>query len=245
MSRRVLVVEDEPAIAETIVYALRTEHFEVKHSSRGEEALAACAAEAWDCVILDVGLPDISGFDVCRELRRSSQVPVIFLTARDGEIDRVLGLELGGDDYVAKPFSPRELVARVRAILRRSVAGRPELANAGPAVQQPTAQAVEPIVPALQHDEWRKTILCYGQPMELSRNEYHLLLTLLQQPGRVFSREQLLEVAWPDPGAVTDRTVDAHIRLLRAKLRERLGEEYDPIETRRGLGYALREDAVA
>jgi two-component system, OmpR family, catabolic regulation response regulator CreB len=237
MTRRVLVVEDEPAIAETLLYALRTEHFEVKHCSRGEEALAACQVELWDCIILDVGLPDISGFDVCRELRRSSQVPVIFLTARDGEIDRVLGLELGGDDYVPKPFSPRELVARVRAILRRAGARQEEAGSAAP-----VATAT---VPALQHDEWRKTILCYGQPMELSRNEYHLLLTLLQQPGRVFSREQLLEVAWPDPGAVTDRTVDAHIRLLRAKLREHLGEEYDPIETRRGLGYALREDAVA
>jgi two-component system, OmpR family, catabolic regulation response regulator CreB len=239
MTRRVLVVEDEPAIAETILYALRTEHFEVQHCSMGEDALAHCTASSWDCIILDVGLPDISGFDVCRELRRSSQVPVIFLTARDGEIDRVLGLELGGDDYVPKPFSPRELVARVRAVLRRS--GQNTTQSPEPADKSVTSASV----PALQHDEWRKTILCFGEALELSRNEYHLLLTLLQHPGRVFSREQLLEVAWPDPGAVTDRTVDAHIRLLRAKLRERLGTDYDPIETRRGLGYALREDAVA
>jgi two-component system, OmpR family, catabolic regulation response regulator CreB len=237
MSRRVLVVEDEPTIAETIVYALQTEHFQVAHCSRGEEALQSCAVEEWDCIILDVGLPDISGFDVCRELRKTSQTPVIFLTARDGEIDRVLGLELGGDDYVPKPFSPRELVARVRAILRRA-------GNAAPVAERLCADEVEQATPALQHDEWRKTILCYGHPLELSRNEYHLLLTLLQQPGRVFSREQLLESAWPDPAAVTDRTVDAHVRLLRAKLRERV-ENFDPIETRRGLGYALKEDAVA
>jgi two-component system catabolic regulation response regulator CreB len=241
MLRRVLVVEDELTIAETILYALRTEHFEVEHCVTGREALLRCEAEAWDCLVLDVGLPDISGFDVCLQLRKTKSTPVVFLTARDGEIDRVLGLELGGDDYVAKPFSPRELVARVRAILRRSC-------NAPP-VSMPLSESTESTedepcnMPALLHDEWRKSILCYGQVLDLSRNEYHLLLTLLQQPGRVFSREQLLEIAWPDPGSVTDRTVDAHVRLLRAKLRE-INADFDPIETRRGLGYALKEEAV-
>ena len=232
MQRRVLVVEDEPSIADTLVYALRTEHFDVMHCGTGTEALKAVQHSTFDCLILDVGLPDISGFDVCRQLRRHSQVPVIFLTARDGEIDRVLGLELGGDDYVLKPFSPRELVARVRAILRRA---------------QPTATATAVEAPAakpeaLMHDDRRKVILCHGHALDLARNEYHLLLALMQHPGRVLSRDQLLEIAWPDPGAVTDRTVDAHVKSVRAKI-QIVAPGFDPIETRRGLGYALKEDA--
>ncbi len=232
MQRRVLVVEDEPSIAETILYALRTEHFDAVHKETGTEALDALRSEVFDCVVLDVGLPDISGFDVCRQLRLYSTVPVIFLTARDGELDRVLGLELGGDDYVPKPFSPRELAARVRAILRRS---QPAVAgSAAPVESSPSAQS-------LLHDDRRKVITCRGTVLDLSRNEYHLLLSLLQNPGRVFTREQLLAHAWPDPGAVTDRTVDAHIRSVRAKIRD-AAPDFDPIETRRGLGYALKEE---
>lgn len=228
MHRRVLVVEDEPSIAETILYALRTEHFEAEHCETGADALQALKTGCFDCVILDVGLPDISGFDVCQQLRLHSQVPVIFLTARDGEIDRVLGLEIGGDDYVAKPFSPRELVARVRAIMRR--------AQTAPVATAPAAAAA----PVLSHDDKRKIIHCHGKALDLSRNEYQLLLTLMLNPGRVLSREQLLGLAWPDPGSVTDRTVDAHIKSLRAKIREAV-PECDPIETRRGMGYALKE----
>jgi two-component system catabolic regulation response regulator CreB len=240
MLRRILVVEDEPSIAETILYALRTEHFEAQHCETGGDAVNVLAKEAFDCVILDVGLPDISGFDVCRRVREHSQVPVIFLTARDGEIDRVLGLELGGDDYVPKPFSPRELVARVRAILRRANANGAAAPLASSAAKP--AEAGKPA--ALIHDDRRKVIHCHGIALDLSRNEYALLLTLLRHPGRVFSRDELLELAWPDPGAVTDRTVDAHIKSVRAKIRE-ANPDYDPIETRRGLGYALREDALA
>jgi two-component system catabolic regulation response regulator CreB len=232
MQRRVLVVEDEPSIADTIVYALQREHFDVTHCGTGSDALGTIQQSAFDCLILDVGLPDISGFDVCRQLRQHSQVPVIFLTARDGEIDRVLGLELGGDDYVSKPFSPRELVARVRAILRRA---QPN-GNALPQGTTPGRPA------ALAHDDRRKVILCHGNALDLARNEYHLLLALLQHPGRVFTREQLLEIAWPDPGAVTDRTVDAHVKSVRAKI-QTVAPGFDPIETRRGLGYALKEDA--
>lgn len=229
MQRRVLVVEDEPSIADTLVYALRTEHFDVTHCGTGTDALETIQRSAFDCLILDVGLPDISGFDVCRRLRQHSQVPVIFLTARDGEIDRVLGLELGGDDYVLKPFSPRELVARVRAILRRAAPA--EARNAKPETAS-----------KLAHDNRRKVILCHGHALDLARNEYHLLLALMQYPGRVLSRDQLLEIAWPDPGAVTDRTVDAHVKSVRAKI-QIVAPGFDPIETRRGLGYALKEDA--
>lgn len=232
MSRRVLVVEDEPSIAETIWYALRTEGFEVSDAATGGEALAKLAATAFDCVILDVGLPDMSGFDVCRTLRQTSAVPILFLTARDGEIDRIVGLELGADDYVSKPFSPRELAARVRAILRRANGNGHHGNGAAPAAPAAAASS-------LDHDEHRKIIRCGGQPLDLSRNEYHLLLALMRHPGRVLTRDQLMDMAWQDPGAASDRTVDAHIKSVRSKIRA-LAPEFDPIETRRGLGYALR-----
>jgi two-component system catabolic regulation response regulator CreB len=232
MSRRVLVVEDEPSIAETIWYALRTEGFEVSDAATGGDALAKLASETFDCLILDVGLPDMSGFDVCRTLRQSSSVPILFLTARDGEIDRIVGLELGADDYVAKPFSPRELAARVRAILRRTNGNTLNHAN--------TAPNPPPGTTTLDHDPLRKVIRCAGQSLDLSRNEYHLLLALMKNPGRVLTRDQLMDLAWQDPGTASDRTVDAHIKSVRSKIRA-LAPDFDPIETRRGLGYALRE----
>jgi two-component system catabolic regulation response regulator CreB len=232
MSRRVLVVEDEPSIAETIWYALRTEGFEVSDAATGGDALAKLASESFDCLILDVGLPDMSGFDVCRTLRQSSSVPILFLTARDGEIDRIVGLELGADDYVAKPFSPRELAARVRAILRRT--------NGNTLNHSNTAPNPPPGTTTLDHDPLRKVIRCAGQSLDLSRNEYHLLLALMKNPGRVLTRDQLMDLAWQDPGTASDRTVDAHIKSVRSKIRA-LTPDFDPIETRRGLGYALRE----
>ena len=239
MTRRVLVVEDEPSIAETIWYALRTEGFEVTAAATGEEALKSMSSQGFDCVILDVGLPDMNGFEVCRQARLASQVPILFLTARDGEIDRVVGLELGADDYVSKPFSPRELAARVRAILRR-VQGNGH-SHIAPASAPPANAAT---AKRLDHDPSRRLIRCDGKALDLSRNEYHLLLAFLRHPGRVLTRDQLMELAWPDPGAASDRTVDAHVKSVRSKIRA-LAPEFDPIETRRGLGYALREDAAA
>jgi two-component system, OmpR family, catabolic regulation response regulator CreB len=227
---RVLLVEDEPAIADTLIYALTTECFEVTHALTGSDALAAFDREPHDFAILDIGLPDMTGLDVCRRLREISNIPVLFLTARDGEVDRILGLELGGDDYVTKPFSPREIAARVRAILRRT-AGPPSPA---PAPATPAAPDL-----ALHHDAPAMRIRCHGQVLDLTAHEYKLLLVLLARPGRVFTRDQLLDHAWEDPGAVTDRTIDAHIKSIRAKLRlARPGAE-DLIQTRRGLGYAL------
>jgi two-component system catabolic regulation response regulator CreB len=223
---RVLLVEDEPAIADTLVYALETECFEVVHALTGTDALAAAGREAFDFAILDIGLPDMTGLDVCRRLREISSIPVLFLTARDSEVDRILGLELGGDDYVTKPFSPREIVARVRAILRRSQA-RTAL---------PPASGNPQI---LHHDTAAMRIHCHGELLDLTAHEYKLLLVLLGKPGRVFTRDQLLEHAWQDPGAVTDRTIDAHVKSIRAKLRAvRVGAE-ELIQTRRGLGYLL------
>ena len=224
----ILIVEDEPPIAETMVYALQTEGFAALWKTTGREALAVLAEQEVALVVLDVGLPDINGFDLCREIRRQRKVPVIFLTARSGEVDRVVGLELGGDDYMTKPFSPRELTARVRAVLRRSNGE----GGAAPA----------PVSAVWQHDEARCRISYRARPLELTRNEYRLLRTLLAQPGRVFSRDQLMEAAWEDPGAALDRTVDAHIKLLRAKLRA-VAPDADPLVTHRGLGYSLREES--
>lgn len=228
--RTILLVEDEPAIADTILYALRTEGFEPIWKTSGRDALMVAESTDLALVVLDVGLPDQSGFDVCRELQRRRPVPVIFLTARGGEVDRVVGLELGADDYLAKPFSPRELTARIRAVLRRTQAGA---ANG----QVPAAPARD-----WQHDAARCRISYRGVALELTRNEYRLLGALLAAPGRVFSREQLLVAAWDDPGAALDRTVDAHVKSVRAKLRA-AAPDADPIETHRGLGYSLREDA--
>ena len=219
----ILVVEDEAAIAETIVYALQTEGFTALWKTTGREALAVLAREPVALVVLDVGLPDMSGFDVCREIQRRGQLPVIFLTARSSEVDKIVGLELGADDYLAKPFSPRELTARIRAVLRRSNGNAGAAAPAG-----------------WSHDEAKCRISFQGQALDLTRNEYRLLGALLAAPGRVFSREQLMTAAWDDPGASFDRTVDAHIKMLRAKLRA-AAPEADPIVTHRGLGYSLRE----
>jgi two-component system catabolic regulation response regulator CreB len=223
---RILVVEDEPGIADTLVYALRTDGFDPQVAGTGAAALETLRAQAPALAILDVGLPDMNGFELYRRLREFSEVPVMFLTARTDEIDRVVGLELGADDYVAKPFSPRELVARVRGILRRTT--RP----AAPAAPK-----------AFDIDEGRRRIRFYGEPLELSRYEYGLLKTLVEHPGHVFSRETLLDKVWDD-GDSLDRTVDAHVKTLRAKLKA-VAPGLDPIRTHRGSGYALAEGLPA
>lgn len=221
----VLLVEDEPAIADTLVYALETECFAVTHALTGSDALAAVRSGNFDLAILDIGLPDMTGLEVCRRLREISPIPVLFLTARDGELDRILGLELGGDDYVTKPFSPREIAARVRAILRRA---------------NHETHATTPAPPGvLAHDPAAMRIHCAGRQLDLTAHEYKLLLVLMEHPGRVFTRDQLLDQAWQDPGAVTDRTVDAHIKSIRSKLHVASAGAENLIETRRGLGYSL------
>ena len=225
----ILIVEDEPAIADTVLYALRSEGLEAEHCLLGREVVPRVRAGGVDVVVLDVGLPDRSGFDVCRELRSASEawvseVPVIFLTARNEEIDRVLGLELGADDYMAKPFSPRELVARVRARLRRNQAGH--------AVTEQAAHG------EFEIDRDGHRIRFRGRPLELTRYEYMLLAALLQRPGAILSRAQLMDRGWDSDADSADRTVDTHIKTLRAKLRA-AGAEADPIRTHRGLGYAL------
>jgi two-component system, OmpR family, catabolic regulation response regulator CreB len=230
MKPRILIVEDEPGIADTLQYALRTDGFEPAWAATGEDALAQMRTQLPSLVVLDVGLPDINGFELFKRLRELGDVPVVFLTARNDEIDRVVGLELGADDYVPKPFSPRELVARVRSILRRAA----KTASAAPAA------AVLPI----QIDDGRRQIRFYGKPLELSRYEYGLLKTLASRPGHVFTRDVLLERVWDDPGESLDRTVDAHVKTLRAKMKA-IAPGLDPIRTHRGTGYALAEDLPA
>lgn len=231
--QNILVVEDEPSIRENIVYALETEGFAVAGCGTCGEALARMAGGVFDIVLLDVGLPDGSGFEVCKSIRAASGVPVIFLTARSGELDRVVGLEIGGDDYVVKPFSPRELVARVRAVLRRAPSPTPHAPQANPGAA-PSSRS------ALVVDEDRCQAVYYGAPVALSRYEFRMLKALARHPGRVFSREQLMEHASDEPAAAMERTIDTHIKTLRSRLRE-VRSDVEPIITHRGLGYALLE----
>jgi two-component system, OmpR family, catabolic regulation response regulator CreB len=237
MRSKILLVEDEPSIADNIVYALKTEGFEVVWCPTAEKALAAFGNGDFQLVILDVGLPDINGFDVCKRLRSTSAVPIIFVTARKDEIDRVVGLEIGADDYVVKPFSPRELSARVRAVLRRAHPA---------AVASPETDSPTPAPSLLDRgssdlfavDEDCMEIRYKGSPLQLSRYEYRLLKVLLDRPGKVFSRDELMERVWDEPGSSLDRTVDAHIKTIRAKLHA-VCPDSDPIRTYRGVGYAL------
>ena len=219
----ILLAEDETAIADTVLYALRAEGFTAEHVLLGGSVLPRLKQGGVDLVILDVGLPDRSGFEVCRELRTTSAVPVVFLTARTDEIDRVLGLELGADDYMAKPFSPRELVARVRARLRRHEGGE-------------TQRRGRFEVDAVAH-----RIRYAGHWLDMTRYEHALLHELLRRPGAILSRAQLLDRAWEDALESGERTVDTHVKTLRAKLRA-LDPARDPIRTHRGLGYSIDVD---
>ena len=217
---RILLVEDEAAIADTVVYALQADGHDVVHCLTGGEALREARRSHFELAVLDVGLPDINGFALCRELRHGRELPVIFLTAQGAEADRLLGFELGADDYIAKPFSPRELVARVRVALRR---------GSTPATAAPRR---------FEHDAEGRRIRYCGQMLDLTRYEYGLLAAMLQRPGAVLSRAQLMDRVWGEALDSGDRTVDTHVKTLRAKLHEIDGEA-DPIHTHRGLGYSL------
>lgn len=232
---RILIVEDEPSIADNLLYSLESEGFSAVVCNTGAAALAALKAEEFTLVVLDVGLPDTTGFEVCKRLRLTTDTPVIFLTARASELDRVVGLEIGGDDYVCKPFSPRELTARVRAVLRRFNGNGHHATSVAPSSEAETPQA-QPVVV----DEERCQISYFGAVLPLSRYEFRLLKTMAKYPGRVFSRAQLMEHASDEPEAAMERTVDAHVKTLRAKMKA-VREDMEPIITHRGLGYSLAE----
>lgn len=231
----VLIVDDEPAIAEALAYTLTQEGFSVECCELGNHALTRCAAGGVDFVVLDVGLPDMTGFDVCRELRRRADVPILFLTARADEVDRIVGLELGGDDYVTKPFSPREVASRIRAISRRA---RTEPKTYGSVQARPAPLENTPEkATGFVVDTDGQRIAYRDQWLNLTRYEYLLLALLLERPGRILSRAQIMDTVWQDGGESLERTVDTHIKTLRSKLRR--VHDGEVIVTHRGLGYSL------
>lgn len=224
---RILLIDDDPHIRDVVRFALSREGFAVSEAENGAEGLDAAQRDRPDLIVLDVMMPEMDGTEVCRRLRRTSQVPVIFLSSRDEEIDRVLGLELGGDDYISKPFSPRELVARVKAVLRRLEPREPAAAPAG----------------ELRHGLLRLDLegfRAYWADAEvvLTVTEFGLLRTLAERPAKVFSRDALMDGAYGSDRYVSDRTVDSHIRRVRAKFQAVGGE---PVETVHGVGYKLSD----
>jgi two-component system catabolic regulation response regulator CreB len=225
----ILILEDEPSIAESLVFVLQAESFSTHWETLASKALDYTKAQQVDLIIMDVGLPDMTGFEACKLLRKFSEVPVMFLTARGDELDRVIGLEIGADDYVVKPFSPREVAARVKAILKRM---RPVVVAAEPASGSPREFVI---------DAERKTIHYHQQLLQLTRFEFCLLQTLIEQPGRVFSRDRLLNALGVAADAGYDRSIDGHIKTLRAKLRA-VNADADPIKTQRGFGYSYQSE---
>jgi two-component system OmpR family response regulator len=220
---RILIVDDDPAIREVVRFALARAGFDTIEAADGRAALVRFADSTPDLVVLDVMLPELDGTEVCRAIRRDSAVPVLFLSSRDDEVDRVVGLEIGGDDYLTKPFSPRELVARVRAILRRGVAP----VASSEAVLRHGRLALDPHAVRATWD---------GAAVPLTATEFGLLRTLLRHPGRVFTRDALMDGAYAVERIVNDRTIDSHIRRLRAKFAAVGGT---PVETMPGFGYRL------
>jgi two-component system OmpR family response regulator len=228
MPRTILVVDDDSHIRQLIVFALGKAGLDTLEAEDGEQALDIAADRAVDLVILDINMPRMDGLDVCRRLRASSDVPILFLSSRDDEIDRVIGIELGADDYVVKPFSPRELVARVGAILRRSASKPPQVAEAG-------ASEIRHGKLSLDLDGWQAR--WNGEEVPLTVTEFGLLKTLAAMPSRVFSRDSIIDRLHGPGFALTDRTIDSHVRNLRAKFASAGGT--DIIETRPGIGYRL------
>ncbi|MBM3123472.1 MAG: response regulator transcription factor [Chloroflexi bacterium] len=226
MPQRILVVDDEPAVTDLLAYNLRKAHFEISIASDGRAALRLAGEFNPDLILLDLMIPEVDGLDVCRELRKSNNVPIIMITARGEETDRVVGLELGADDYVTKPFSVRELMARVKAVLRRV---------------ENKASGSSTILSAeggLRMDVERREVIVNDAPLELTRLEFDLLHRLLINPGRVLTRERLLEQAWGYDFVGDTRAVDSAVKRLRAKLRA-ASPQADCIESVRGLGYRI------
>jgi DNA-binding response OmpR family regulator len=224
----ILLVDDEESVQKLLTYPLERDGYRVVQARDGDEALTRFAAESVDLVVLDVMLPKVDGLEVCKQLRARSMVPIVMLTARDDELDKVLGLELGADDYITKPFSIREFRSRVRALLRRAAAPR----------HQPDEQAIQ--LEGLRIDPARRTVELDGAAVQLTYVEFELLRTMATRPGRVFSRQALLEAVWGGSEYREPRTIDVHVRHLREKL------ESDPREpqfilTVRGVGYRFRE----
>jgi two-component system OmpR family response regulator len=226
LTHRILIVDDDLHIREVIRVALRKAGMTVSEAKDGREALTRFTGDRPDLIILDIGMPEFDGLDVCREIRKTSDVPILFLSARDDEIDRVLGLEIGGDDYVTKPFSPRELVARVNVILRRMASRGPDARGAAELSQG-----------RLSVDPEQHVAEFAGTPLRLTAIEFGILRAFLTRPAVVFSREQIMNAAYQLNIQVSDRTIDSHIRNIRAKLSAVNCENV--IETIHGVGFKL------
>ncbi|AHE56895.1 response regulator transcription factor [Sphingomonas sanxanigenens] len=227
MPRTILIADDDPHIRQLLAFALAKAGLDTCEAEDGEATLAQVAAHAPDLVVLDINMPRMDGLEVCRRLRASGEIPILFLSSRDDEIDRVLGIELGADDYVVKPFSPREVVARVMAILRRTAARPP--------VMEDGAQPIRHGLLLLDVEGWRADWA--GGEVPLTVTEFALLRTLATMPAKVFSRDAIIDRLHGPGFAITDRTIDSHVRNLRAKFARAGG--HDLIETRAGIGYRL------
>lgn len=231
--KQILCVEDDAAILMPLRYALEREEWQVTWANTGSQAITFVQQQTFDFIILDVGLPDINGFDVCKKIRQFNHTPLLFLTARDDEIDRIVGLEIGADDYCTKPFSSREIVSRIKAIWRRMDI-QSQLQPA-----QNTIETQTTIVKTWQCIDESLQIHYQGSALQLTRYEYRLLKLLIDHPEQVFSRQQLMDHIWEHPEHSLERTVDTHIKSLRQKLKY-ISAEHDPITTHRGFGYSLK-----
>ena len=225
----ILIVDDEPSILDLLTYNLEKEHFKVLAARDGAQALNLAAENRPDLIILDLMLPEVDGLEVCRRLRKEGDIPIIMLTARDEEIDRVVGLELGADDYMVKPFSVRELLARVRNVLRRTMAKR-------------TEDSGRLSLGSIFMDTSRHEVTCAGSLLELSALEFNLLETFLRHSSQALTREQLLSQVWGYDYPGDTRTVDSAVKRLRAKFQQFLPDWENPIQTLRGVGYKFSVD---
>jgi DNA-binding response OmpR family regulator len=226
---RILLVDDEQSVQKLLAYPLRKEGYEVVPAMDGQEALERCRGQSFDLIVLDVMLPKLDGYDVCRQIRAQSSVPIIMLTAKAEEFDKVLGLELGADDYITKPFSMREFRSRVKAVLRRSE------------IQREEQHEEEPLeAEGLRIDFVKRTVEIRGESVRLTYVEFEILSILARNPGRVFSRTMLLDRLWGDSAFRDPRTIDVHIRHLREKV-ERDPKEPEFLFTVRGVGYHFRD----
>ena len=231
--KQILCVEDDAAIIMPLRYALEREDWQVTWANTGMSAIQQVEQNYFDFIILDVGLPDLNGFEVCKKIRTFNHTPLLFLTARDDEIDRIVGLEIGADDYCAKPFSSREIVSRIKAIWRRMEIQQQLLAEK----QQSISSQQSPNIWQCQDETLQ--IHYYTTALQLTRYEYRLLKLLIQHPEQVFNRQQLMNHVWEHPEHSLERTVDTHIKSIRNKLKQ-IAPKHDPIETHRGFGYSLK-----
>lgn len=252
MQKMILLVEDEAAIAEPLQYALKRENWQVIWHTTAIQAMEALNSHHVDFIILDVGLPDMDGFELCRKIRQRWQTPLLFLTARNDEIERIIGIEIGADDYCGKPFSPREIISRIKAIWRRMqlTADNQQVNHAGnfqqpdsPLHDRESSGLADKMAQIIAFDHWqadlsRHQIKYHGQLLQLTRYESGLLIFLIKHPEQVFSRTQLMQQVWEHPDHSLERTVDTHIKSLRQKLK--LVSDDEPITTHRGLGYSLK-----